>query len=105
MILFEQLAAVQHLPEQHDTPSQALDLCVDLHCALHMLRESRQSFAYLRKAETLAERLGDQRRLCESYRAMTHKCWVLGAYDDAIAYSQRALALAAASGDVSSSRL
>jgi predicted ATPase len=75
---FEQaLTALRHLPEQHDTLSQALDLCVALHSALHMLGEVRQSFAYLRQAETFVERLGDQRRLCESYRAMTHKCWVL----------------------------
>jgi tetratricopeptide (TPR) repeat protein len=65
-----------------------------------MLGELRRGFEYLRTAETLAEDLGDQQQLSQLSLAMIHQCWSMGAYDDALAYSQRAFALTAASGDV-----
>ena len=98
--LEQALVATQHLPEQRDTLAQALDLCVDLRSVLLMLGEHRRGFGYLRRAETLAESLGDQQQLGQVYLAMIHQCWSIGEYDDALAYSQRALTLAAASGEV-----
>jgi class 3 adenylate cyclase/DNA-binding winged helix-turn-helix (wHTH) protein/tetratricopeptide (TPR) repeat protein len=102
--LEQALVATQHLPEQRDTLAQALDLCVALRNALLILREPRRGFDYLRQAVPLAEGLGDHRQLGEFDRTMIHTmihaCWSIGEYDDAIAHSQRALTLAAASGDV-----
>jgi tetratricopeptide (TPR) repeat protein len=98
--LEQALVAAQHLPEQRDTLAQTLDTCVALRNALLVLRETRRGFNYLRQAATLAEGLGDHRQLGEIYRTMIHTCWSIGEYDDAIAYSQRALTLAAASGEV-----
>jgi tetratricopeptide (TPR) repeat protein len=53
----------------------------------------------LRAAETLAEALDDQRRLGQVSVYMAHYFLMARQYDRAIASSQRALALAAASGD------
>ena len=53
----------------------------------------------LRAAETLAEALDDPRRLGRVSVYMAQYFLVVGQYDRAIASSQRALALAAASGD------
>jgi class 3 adenylate cyclase/tetratricopeptide (TPR) repeat protein len=98
---FEQaLAAMHHLPEQHDTLAQAIDLHIALEGALLASGESRRGFAYLREAEALATVLDDQRRLGRVVTAMIHGFWRMGDYDHALAYGQRALALTAASGDI-----
>ena len=97
---FEQaLTALRHLPEQRHTQEQAIDLRYDLGNALQALGEFGRRFAYLREAETLAEALGDQRRLGQICTDMTHTFWTMGDYDSALACSQRALTLAAATGD------
>jgi DNA-binding NtrC family response regulator/tetratricopeptide (TPR) repeat protein/class 3 adenylate cyclase len=94
---FEQaLTALRHLPEQRHTQEQAIDLCDDLSSALQALGEFRQRFPYLREAETLAELLGDQRRLWQICTHMTHAFWTTGDYDNALTCGQRALTLAAA---------
>jgi tetratricopeptide (TPR) repeat protein len=55
---------------------------------------------HLRRAETLAETLGDQRRLGQVYAEMSLNCWVAGEVDRAIVSGQRVLALAATLGHV-----
>lgn len=93
------LTALRHLPEQHDTLTQAIDLRLALDDALLVLGEpAEQGFDTLRQAETLAEALGDQMRLGRICINMSHHFWRLGAHDDALAYGQRALT--AARGDV-----
>jgi tetratricopeptide (TPR) repeat protein len=97
---FEQaLTALRHLPEQRHTQEQAIDLCDDLSNALQALGEFGRRFSYLREAETLAEALGDQRRLWRICTHMTHAFWTTGDYDNALTCGQRALILAAATGD------
>ena len=56
--------------------------------------------AYLREAEALAEALDDPRRLGQVSLFLSRHFYFRGAYDQAIAAAQRALALATASGDV-----
>jgi tetratricopeptide (TPR) repeat protein len=56
--------------------------------------------AYLREAESLAEALDDPRRLGQVSRFLSFNLYQRGAYDQAIAAAQRALALATADGDV-----
>src|SRR5262245_31584568 len=61
---FEQaLAALQHLPESHDTLAQAIDLRIDLRQVLYPLGQFERLLGYLREAEALAMALGDQLRL------------------------------------------
>jgi class 3 adenylate cyclase/tetratricopeptide (TPR) repeat protein len=98
---FEQaLSAIGHLPQQHGTIEQAIDLQFALHMALLPSGDFGRALASVREAEALAESLDDPRRLAQvSYSLFTY-FYAMGAYDQAIASAQRALALATASGDV-----
>jgi tetratricopeptide (TPR) repeat protein len=98
---FEQaLMALQHLPEHRDTLEQAIDLRFDLRVALQPLGEYGRIFDYLRDAETLAETLGDQRRLGLAAVYLINYFWVRGDYDRALASGQRAFTIATALGDL-----
>jgi tetratricopeptide (TPR) repeat protein len=98
---FEQaLSALAHLPEQPDTRTQAIDLRLALRSALRPLGNSERILACLREAEVLAAALDDPRRLGQVSRFLSNHFYLMGAYDQAIASGQRALALATADGDV-----
>jgi tetratricopeptide (TPR) repeat protein len=98
---FEQaLAALQHLPEGQDTFAQAIDLQFALRNALHPLGAFERVLDHLCAAETLAEHLGDERRLGRIAADLTDYYRVMGRPDQAFASSQRALAIATALGDV-----
>jgi class 3 adenylate cyclase/tetratricopeptide (TPR) repeat protein len=99
---FEQaLVAVRHLPECRETLEQAIDLRLDLRNALIALRELGAILHHLREAETLATALDDQRRLGWVSAYMANYFSFSNTYDQdrAVESGQRALALAAASGD------
>jgi tetratricopeptide (TPR) repeat protein len=97
---FEQaLNALSHLPEIHDTQRQAIDLRLTLRAALLASGDFGRMLAYLREAEPLAEALADPRRLGFISHSLASHFYFMGAYAQAIAVAQRALALAAASGD------
>jgi tetratricopeptide (TPR) repeat protein len=98
---FEQaLSALQHLPEQHDTREQAIDLRLSLRTALRPLGDERRLLTTLHEAEGLAEALDDPQRLGQVSHFLANYFTSVGAYDQAIAAAQRALALATATGDV-----
>ena len=98
---FEQaLGALPHLPETRATREQAIDLRLALRSALTPFGEARRALACLREAETLAAALDDPHRLGRVCRFLTLDLYRMGAYDQAIAAAQRALAFATASGDV-----
>jgi tetratricopeptide (TPR) repeat protein len=98
---FEQaLRALSHLPEAHDTREQAIDLRLALRTALGPLGDLGRILAVLREAETLAEALGHPRRLGQVLLFLANYFNQAGDYDQAIAAAQRALAPAAAGGDV-----
>ena len=98
---FEQaLVALQHLPDRRDTQEQAIDLRDALYLPLFVLGEHRQSLVHLREAETLATALGDQRRLGRLSVQMANTLLGMGDNAGALATAQRALALAAALGDL-----
>ncbi len=88
------LAALGHLGENEATLGQAIDLRFDLHSALIPLGEFSRVVEVLREAEELADRLGDQRRQGRVSAAMATWCWCIGDPDRALAYGQRALAMA-----------
>ena len=102
VVSFEQaLAALAHLPDSRAATEQAIDLRLGLHGALNALGEApERMLEHLRRAATLAETLGDQRRLGQVYAEMSLHCWVAGEVDRAIVSGQRALALAATLGHV-----
>jgi DNA-binding winged helix-turn-helix (wHTH) protein/tetratricopeptide (TPR) repeat protein len=98
---FEQaLSALPHLPQQRDTREQAFDLRYALRSALWPSGDSGRILACLREAEALAEALDDPHRLGQISIALSAYFCFMGAYDQAIAIGQRALALATAGGDV-----
>jgi class 3 adenylate cyclase len=97
--LEQALGTLQHLPESRATLEQAIDLRLDLQFAFVTLGELGSMLDHLRAAESLAETLHDQRRLGQVYYNMARYFWVMGDHDRAIAYGQRAVALAAALSD------
>src|SRR5882724_6104665 len=97
---FEQaLRPLQHLPERRDTREQAIDLRLALRSALLPSNDSRRILAYLCEAEVLAAAIDDHRRLGHISGYLSVQFRNTGAYDQAIAAGQRALALAASGGD------
>src|SRR5215510_15739196 len=93
------LAALAHLPEQRALREQAIDLWFDLRNAHIVLGQLEHILHDLRAAETLAEALDDPRRIGQVSVYMAHYFQMAGQYTQAIASGQRALALAAASGE------
>jgi tetratricopeptide (TPR) repeat protein len=98
---FEQaLRALAHLPERRDRHEQAIDLRLVLGTALRPSGDLGRILKYLHEAESLAAALDDPRRLGQVSRFLSFLFYQRGAYDQAIAAAQRALALATADGDV-----
>jgi tetratricopeptide (TPR) repeat protein len=94
------LSALPHLPETRDTQEQAIDLRLALRSALFPSGDLGRILACLREAEALAAALDDSRRLGRVSLFLLVHFRIMGAYDQAIAVAQRALALATASGEV-----
>jgi tetratricopeptide (TPR) repeat protein len=97
---FEQaLSALPHLPEQRDTREQAIDLRLALRSALQPSGNLGRILALLGEAEALAAALDDPRRLGRVLHALARHFYDRGAHGQAIATSERTLALATALGD------
>ncbi len=99
-LLREALRALERLPETPDTLVQAIDTRLELRVALIPLGRYQDVLTVMREAEGLAIRLGDRARLgrvladiCARLRNVT------GEHLQAIEVGQRALAIAAESGD------
>ena len=98
---FEQaLSALPHLPETRATREQAIDLRLALRSALRPSGDSGRILACLREAEALAAALDDPIGWDRSLVFLSRHFYLEGAYDQAIAAGQRALALATAGGEV-----
>jgi tetratricopeptide (TPR) repeat protein len=98
---FEQaLSALPHLPEQRATHEQAIDLRLALRSALVTSGDRRPVLAVLHEAESLAAALADPRRLGQVSVFLSAYFLFSGAYDQALASGQRALALATDARDV-----
>jgi predicted ATPase len=98
---FEQaLSSLAHLPERRATREQAIDLRLALRTALWPSGDFVRTLACLREAEALATALDDPRRLGQVSIFLSHQCYTEGAYDQAIAAAQRAVALGTAGGEV-----
>jgi class 3 adenylate cyclase/tetratricopeptide (TPR) repeat protein len=98
--LEQALSVLQHLPEQRATHEQAIDLRLALRSALLPSGDSGRILGYLREAESLTAALDDPGRLAQVSHFLSFHFYLMGAYDQAIATAQRALALATAGGDV-----
>src|SRR5262249_9428269 len=93
------LTALEHVPAQRAFQEQAIDLRCDLYSARMVLGQLERVLHDLRAAETLAEALDDPHRLGRVSLCLARCFLIARQYDRAMAASQRALALAAPSGD------
>jgi tetratricopeptide (TPR) repeat protein len=100
MILFEQaLAALDHLPESRERAEQALDLVGSLRNSLYPIGELQRTVEIGRKAEALARRLGDRRRLARVLAGNAYDLASLGDLSGAVVATEEASAIADAIGD------
>src|SRR2546421_2039623 len=99
-LLREALRALERLPDTPETLAQAVDVRLELRIALIPLGRYQDVLGVMREAEGLATRLGDRARLG---RVLTDICArlrnVAGEHLQAVEGGQRALAIAAESGD------
>jgi class 3 adenylate cyclase/tetratricopeptide (TPR) repeat protein len=91
------LSALGRLPESRASVEQAIDLRFDLRNALLPLADHAAIFDHLRAAESLAERLRDDRRLGRIACYLCLSFSATGEHDQAIAAGRRAVALSSAS--------
>src|SRR6185503_7346129 len=79
---FEQaLATLEHLPETQEMRKHAIDLLVDLRNSLQVLGELSRGLDCLRRAEALAEALGDRPRLVEIAATLSSHFWAVADQD------------------------
>jgi tetratricopeptide (TPR) repeat protein len=98
---FEQaLGALEALPENQSTLEQAFDIRLELRPVLVQLSEPRRTLERLRQAETLAERLNDDRRRGRVSALMTNAHSLFGELDEALVTGTRALEIAGRLGDL-----
>lgn len=97
---FEQaLGALQRLPRSAETIGLAVDLRLNVQSGYTLLGDLPRKLETLREAESLAQALGDERRLAAVWAHMAMSSWLMGQLEGAVDYSQRALAIASATGD------
>ena len=92
---FEQaLTALGHLPESREMREQAIDLHFNLRNSLAALGERERVLEHLRAAETLANALGDERRLARVSVYIARELWAQGEYEQAVTACERAIGMA-----------
>ncbi|MBM3225412.1 MAG: tetratricopeptide repeat protein [Candidatus Tectomicrobia bacterium] len=102
VMCYEQaLIALEHVPDSRAASEQAVDLRLGLRAALTTLGVTPgRMLDHVRRAETLAQTLGDPLRLGRVYSAMSTTFWVAGDVDCAIDYCQRTLVVTAPLGHI-----
>jgi len=97
---FEQaVAAVAHLPESRDRQEQAIDLRFGLRNSLWPLGQIERLFEHLDEAKSLAESIGDQRRLGQISTYLSQSLVWVGEHDRGVEAGLRALSIATALQD------
>ncbi|MGH8679184.1 MAG: ATP-binding protein, partial [Burkholderiales bacterium] len=98
---FEQaLDAIQRLPESQVTIERAIDLRLELRSALHPLGDFNRVLETLRKAEALAQSLGDRRRHGRVLSYLAQSFRLTGDYQGAIDAGKQAVSIAQTFGDL-----
>ena len=91
---FEQaLSAATHLPETTESLEQAIDLRFDLRNALWSIAAFEDILDNLKQAESLAQRLDDQRRMGWVSVFRSAGLWQLGRTEEALAAASNALTI------------
>jgi class 3 adenylate cyclase/tetratricopeptide (TPR) repeat protein len=98
---FEQaLGVLEALPGSASTLEQGFEIRLELRPVLAQLGEPRRMLERLREAETLAEKLNDDRRRGRVCALMTNPHSLLGELDEALVTGTRALEIAGRLGDL-----
>ena len=88
---FEQaLEALGHLQASRELQKQAIDLRFDLRNVLFPLGKHERLLEHLRDAQSLAESLGDHRRLGQIFTSIAQHFNSIGDYENAITSCQNA---------------
>jgi class 3 adenylate cyclase/tetratricopeptide (TPR) repeat protein len=98
--LEQALGVLEALPESQSALERAFDIRLELRPVLNQLGEVRRALERLREAETLAERLNDDRRRARICGFMTVAHSLLSELDEALESGTRALAIARVLGDL-----
>jgi class 3 adenylate cyclase/tetratricopeptide (TPR) repeat protein len=98
--LEQALGVLEALPESPSTPEQAFEIRLELRLVLHQLGEFRRALERLREAESVAERLNDDRRRGQVCAFVTNVHNNLGELDEALVTGARALEIAGRLGDL-----
>ena len=98
--LEQALGVLETLPESQSTLERAFDIRLELRPVLNQLGEVRRALERLREAETLAERLNDDRRRARICAFMTTAHSLLGELDEALESGTRGRAIALVLGDL-----
>jgi transcriptional regulator with AAA-type ATPase domain/tetratricopeptide (TPR) repeat protein len=100
-VWFEQaLEILAALPESPSTLEQGFEIRLELGTVLVRVGEARRRLEHMHEAETLAERLNDDRRRGRVYVALTNTHSLLGELDEALVTGARTLEIAARLGDL-----
>jgi tetratricopeptide (TPR) repeat protein len=100
-VWFEQaLGVLETLPESQSTLEQAFEIRLELRSVLSLLGEVRRMLERLREAETLAQKLNDDRRRGRVCAAMTNAHSLLEEPEEALVTGTRALQIAGRLGDL-----
>ena len=101
LVHFDQAwVALQELPERRERTEQLIDLCFEQRSALYPLGEFARLGEVLNEARTLAQGLGDQRRLGWALAYLALLYTLLGEHSRAIEVADSACAIAEAVGDL-----
>ena len=87
------LMALRNRPQTRESLEQAVDIRLHLRNALFLLGDFAKLYANLREAESIAEKLGDQRRLGRILNFFATYHGLIGQHEHAITACQRALTL------------
>jgi class 3 adenylate cyclase/tetratricopeptide (TPR) repeat protein len=99
---FEQaLSVLQHLPENHATRKQAIELHVNLRHVFMHLGDHKNIIEHLHAAEMLAEVMEDRYQLGQIASFMTNYFLLTGDPDQALTAARRTLTLVQTLGDIS----
>ncbi len=100
-VWFDQaLGVLAALPVSPSTLEQGFEIRLELGAVLVQLGEARRRLEHAREAETLAERLNDDRRRGRVYVALCNAHALLGELDEALVAGARALEIAGRLGDL-----
>ena len=97
--LDQALSSMEHLPRSRQIVEETINLRLDLRNALFPLEELERLIENLHTAESLAEALGDQRRLGRICGYLVHYYTLMGDRQKAKEVGRRGLGLANALGD------